>query len=162
MESDRDLRIDSATCQLARKRLMWPVLLLGVTLFAPASQAQRADVLPWMTGERLVKLMGTVDPETVRWTPDSPFPSRSIAAEFRALANGEFVHGYIQAVHDASEGKAWCWRQYKPKPHELDADVRNALQRMPDAQLRRNAADLIVEHWHKKFPCTSEASGGKK
>lgn len=138
------------------------MLILALVLATPASQAQRADVAPWMTGERLVKLMGNVDPASVIWTPDSPFRSRAIAAEYHDLVNGEFVHGYIQAVHDASEGKQWCWSQHKPKPHELDADVRHTLQRMTDAQLKRNAADLIVEHWHKKFPCPTGSQERQK
>lgn len=137
-------------------------MLLAIGIAAPAGHAQSANVTPWMTGERLVKLMGNVDPATVAWTPDSPFRSQAIAAEYRDLVNGEFVHGYIQAAHDASEGKAWCWSQYKPKSHELDADARNALQRMTAAQLKRNAADLIIEHWSKKYPCATESSRRKE
>lgn len=144
-----------------RRHVQWGVLL-AVTLAASSSYAQRADELPWVSGERLVKLMGNVDPATVSWTPDSPFRSRAIAAEYRDLVNGEFVNGYIHAVHDASEGKAWCWTQYKPKPDEIDADVRHTLRRMTDAQLKRNAAELIVEHWRKKFPCAIDSSGRGK
>jgi hypothetical protein len=139
-------------------------LLVAIALAAaaPAGLAQRADTAPWMSGERLVRLMGNSDPATVSWTSDGPFKSRAVAAQYRDLVNGEFVHGYIQAVHDASEGKDWCWNQYKPKPHELDADIRNALQRMSDTQLKQNAANLIVEHWRKKFPCASDSVGRKK
>lgn len=135
--------------------------LLVIALTAPFTYAQRASELPWMTGDRLVKLMGNVDPATVGWTPDSPFRSQAIAAEYRALANGEFVTGYIHAVHDASEGKEWCWANHRPKPDELDADVRHTLRRMSDAQLARNAADLIVEHWRKKYPCIKTLSGSR-
>ena len=115
-----------------------------------------------MTGERLVKLMGNVDSASLTWTPESPFRSRAIAAQYRDLVNGEFVNGYIQAVHDTSEGKAWCWSESKPKPDEMDADIRHTLQRMTDAQLQRNAADLIVEHWRKKYPCNLKSPGMKK
>lgn len=129
------------------------VLPLAIFLFPPGAQAQRADLMPWMTGERLVKLMGNVDPATIEWTPASPFRSAASAAAYRDLANGEFVHGYIEAVHDASEGIHWCWSPSKPMPHDLDTDLRNALQRMSETQLKRNAAELIIEHWRKKFPC---------
>ncbi|MFC0253863.1 Rap1a/Tai family immunity protein [Massilia consociata] len=116
--------------------------------------AQPTTKTPWMTGERLVKLLGNMDPARVSWTPDSPFRTRAIAAEYLDMSNGEFVHGYIQAVHDATEGRDWCEDQrYKPKPHELEDDARRALQKMPDAQLRRNAAELIVEVWRQKWPC---------
>jgi len=132
------------------------VLLIALTLVTPGGQAQPAATMPWMTGESLVKLLGNVDPRTVSWTPDSPFPSRAVAAEFKDMVNGEFVHGYIQAVHDATEGRQWCWSQYKPKPDELEADARHSLQRMSDAQLKRNAADLIVEVWRKTWPCPAK------
>jgi hypothetical protein len=70
------------------------------------------------------------------------------------MSNGEFVHGYIQAVHDATEGRDWCASNaHGPLPHELEDDARHTLQRMPDAQLKRNAAELIVEVWRKKWPC---------
>jgi hypothetical protein len=129
------------------------VLVSCAALALPAS-AQHANVLPWMTGARLVKLLGNVDPGTVTWTADSPFRSRAIAADYLDRVNREFVHGYIHAVHDATEGKTWCWSdKYQPHADELEADARDALQRMPDDQLRRNAADLIVEVWRKKWPC---------
>jgi len=132
------------------------LLAISAALALPVV-AQPADLIPWMTGARLVELLGDVDQAKVHWGPDSPFRSRAIAAEYFGMANREFVHGYIQAVHDATEGKAWCWSEkYKPKPDELEADARLALLRMPDTQLKRNAADLIVEVWRKTWPCTGD------
>ena len=115
-----------------------------------------------MTGANLVKRLGNVDPQTVHWTPESPFPSRTIAAEFRDMVNGEFVQGYVSALRDATEGKEWCWSPYQPKPHVLLDDTTRKLQEMTDAQLKRSAADLIIEHWRAKFPCTGEAARRKK
>jgi len=138
------------------------LLLLCLTLAAPASKAQRASEVPWMTGARLVKLLGNVDTRDVNWTPESPVRSPGELAKYFDRLNGEFVIGYIYAVHDASEGKAWCWSQYKPKPHELIEDAKYALQRSTDEQLKRNAADVIVEHWRKRFPCPSGAKRRKK
>jgi hypothetical protein len=133
--------------------MMRALILIGLFAGAPCL-AQPAATIPWMTGERLVKLLGNVDPANVHWTPDSPFRTRAIAAEYRDMSNGEFVHGFIQGVHDATEGKEWCWsKRYQPHPDELEADAREALQRMPDAQLKRNAADLIVGVWRKRWPC---------
>ena len=129
-------------------------LLLIVTALALPAFAQHANTAPWMTGERLVRLLGDVDPATIHWTPESPFRTRALAADYRNLANGEFVHGYIQAVHDATEGKVWCWSdKYQPHPDELETDARHSLQQMSDAQLKRNAADLIAEVWRKRWPC---------
>lgn len=115
-----------------------------------------------MTGERLVKLLGNVDTRDVNWTPESPVRSAGELAQYFDRLNGEFVIGYIYAVRDASEGKEWCWSQYKPKPHELIEDAKRSLQRSTDAQLKRNAADLIVEHWRKDFPCPGGAKRRNK
>jgi hypothetical protein len=135
---------------------MRALILLALATALPCA-AQPARTIPWMTGERLVKLLGNVDPATVNWTSDGPFRSRAIAADFHDTLNAELFHGFILGVHDATEGKAWCWSaKYKPLPHELEADVREALQRMPDAELKRNAADLVVQVWQKKWPCQSQ------
>lgn len=133
--------------------------LLTIVLMANAVQAaaEPAGAQPWMTGERLVKLLGNADPATITMPPNSPFQSRAIAAEYLDLSNGQFVHGYIQAVHDATEGRQWCPGKYfKPLPHELEQDTRRALQGMSSIQLKRNAADLIVEIWQKNWPCQGE------
>ncbi|MCS0594811.1 Rap1a/Tai family immunity protein [Massilia agri] len=131
-------------------RLLLIVLIAG----AMPAAAQPASVQPWMTGERLVKLLGNVDPSEITMTPNSPFSTRAVAAEYLDMSNGQFVRGYIQAVHDATEGKQWCpSKGGKPMPHELEDDARRALQQLPGAQLKRNAADLIVEVWQKTWPC---------
>lgn len=136
---------------------MRAALILLALMAAQPALAQHADRIPWMTGEQLVKLLGNADPATIHWTADSPFRTRAIAAEYLDMSNGEIVRGYILAVHDATEGKQWCWSdKYKPLPHEMEADARDALQRMPDAQLKRNAADLIAEVWRKKWPCPAD------
>lgn len=128
------------------------VLLVLTVVFAGAAQAR--TVPPAMTGEALVKLMGNVDPADVSWSENSPFRTRAIAAEYIDIANRQFVHGYIQAVHDAAEGKGWCWdTRYRPKLHEMESDAWHGLQRMSTAQLKRNAADLIVEVWKTMWPC---------
>jgi hypothetical protein len=133
-------------------------LLLGAMLALPAS-AQHASVTPWMTGARLVKLLGNVDPASVNWTPAHPIRSRALAADYIDMLNRESFHAYVLAVHDATEGRCWCWSdKYRPKPHELEADAREALQRMPDEQLKRNAADLIVEVWRARWPCQAVRS----
>lgn len=131
-------------------------LALALAMCAPPAPAQPVASAPWMTGGRLVKLLGNTDPATVAWDASSPFRSRAWAAEHLDRTNGEFVHGYIQGVHDATEGKQWCWHaKYMPAPDELVMAARNALQRMPAEQLSRNASDLIVEVWRAKWPCTT-------
>lgn len=132
-------------------------LLLGLALAAPCAAQSPAPVAQ-ITGEALVKLMGNVDPATVSWSPASPFRTRAIAAEYLDMSNGEFVRGFIQGVHDATEGKAWCpSAQVQPLPHEMAADARSALQQLPAAQLKRSAAELITETWRATWPCPTGA-----
>jgi hypothetical protein len=141
---------------------MRALLLLGLALATPCGAQPAAPPLQ-MTGEALVKLMGNVDPATVTWSPASPFHTRAIAAEYIDMSNGEFVRGFIQGVHDATEGKAWCpaHMQARPLPHEMEADARNALQRMPAAQLKRGAAELIAEIWRASWPCPGSKRGAR-
>lgn len=125
-------------------------------LAALVAAAMPASAASWLTGEQLVKLLANADPASVDWTDDSPFRTRAIAAQYLDMSNGEFVRGYIQAVHDATEGRDWCaGKQVRPLPHELADDARRALQRMPAAQLKQNAAELITHAWRQKWPCSS-------
>lgn len=132
------------------KRLTFALALASVTALA---YAQPAAEVPWMTGARLVKKLGNVDPRSLHWTPESAFASRAIAAEFHDIMNGEFVQGYTTALRDATEGRQWCWAPAQPKPDTLIVDVTRHLQKMSDEELKRNASDLIVEYWRAKYPC---------
>ena len=142
-------------------KLALAVMLLSVLPPRHAS-AQPAAQLPWMTATHLVKLMGNVDARTVEWSPQSPFLSRAIAAEYQDMVNGEFVHGYIQAVHDSTEGREWCWIHSKPKQHILIENTRRHLQQLSSTELQRNASALIVEHWRKQFPCRTHVERRSK
>ena len=137
---------------------MRALILLGLMLTVPCV-AQLPAPSPQMTGEALVKLMGNVDPAQVTWSPASPFRTRAIAAEYIDMSNGEFVRGFIQGVHGATQGKEWCpGAQVRPLPHEMDADARRALQRLPAAELKRGAAELIAAVWRKSWPCPGQRS----
>lgn len=134
-----------------------PILFL--LMAAVPGLAQPAAPSAQMTGEALVKLMGNVDPAQVSWSPAGPFRTRAIAAEYIDMSNGEFVHGFIQGVHDATQGKAWCpSAKVTPLPHELEANARRALQLLPAAELKRGAADLVVAVWRKSWPCPDRRS----
>ena len=132
-----------------------PILL--VLIAAAPCIAQPAAPSPQMTGEALVELMGNVNPAQVSWSPASPFRTRAIAAEYIDMSNGEFVHGFIQGVHDATQGKAWCpSAKVTPLPHEMHANARRALQLLPTAELQRGAADLVTAVWRKSWPCPGQ------
>lgn len=140
---------------------MRALLLLVLALAVPCG-AQPVAPASQVTGERLVKLMGHMNPAAVSWSPASPSRSRAIAADYLDMSNGEFVRGFIEGVRAATEGKAWCARvPVRPLPHEMDADARHALQRMPTAQLRRSAADLITEVWRARWPCPAGERGAQ-
>jgi hypothetical protein len=135
--------------------------LFGLLVAAPCIAVSAAPS-PQMSGEALVKLMGNVDPAQVSWSPTSPFRTRAIAAEYIDMSNGEFVRGFIQGVYDTTQGKEWCpGAQVRPMPHEMDADARSALQRLPAAQLKMGAADLIVAAWRKSWPCSTGKRRGQ-
>jgi hypothetical protein len=132
-----------------------PILI--VLMAAAPGLAQPAAPLPQMTGEALVKLMGNVDPAQISWSPASPFRSRAIAAEYIDMSNGEFVPGFIQGVQDATQGTVWCpGAKLRPLPHEMEAAARDALQRLPAAELKRGAADLVAAVWRKSWPCPGQ------
>lgn len=64
---------------------------------------------------------------------------------------------YIQGVHDATEGKGWCFGvARRPKPALLEQEAIDGIKGMTQAQLKRNAADLLVEIWIVKNPCAAK------
>lgn len=120
---------------------MRSLILLGL-LAAGACMAQPANVAPWLTGARLLTML-TYPPGkgTFDLTPEQ-------------YADKENARFYIDAVHDATEGKAWCYSErYRLGPLVLHEDVVIGLRALPPAQLQRNAAELVTEIWRKKWPC---------
>jgi hypothetical protein len=80
----------------------------------------------------------------------------------RKLASPQEAHDaelYIKGAHDATERKLWCLRDrsWKAPPKmrspDLQAFALNGLRALPPAQLKRNAADLLLELWQDKWPC---------
>lgn len=119
------------------------ILLLALAATS-SSLAQPVDVAPWMTGEQLVGLLKW--PAGVRDNFDLSIGQR---LDRTAAKN------YIVGVHDATEGKAWCWnREYKPKPDVIQDQVYEGLLILTPAQRKRNAAALIAEILAAKYPCT--------
>lgn len=130
--------------------------LLFLLITAGAAYSVKATDAPthWMTGEHLLKRLEPVDPATVPWRPDSKW-SREELAEQQAVVNTEFVRGFVAALHDATEGRSWCFNHaYKvPKPDTFWEESRWGLARLAPAQLKGNAADLLVDIWRQKWPC---------
>jgi len=68
--------------------------------------------------------------------------------------NAERARAYIEAVHDMTEGKSWCFsKRYQPGPDALLDDIYAGLRKLSPRQLKRNASELIPAIWAKKWPC---------
>lgn len=141
--------------------MKYAALLLVLVLAVQGSQAVTPS--PRMTGERLLKRLESVDPVTGPWSLDSNV-SREELAYLHTVTNVEFVQGYVAALYDATEGKTWCYSEkYKvPKPDTFWDESRWGLNRLSSAQLKRNAADLLVEIWRSKWPCPPSQRGKQK
>lgn len=114
-------------------------LIAGCFLLPAMVSAQPVAVAPWMTGQRLVELY-----EVRR-------PAESATSEKLREMQAD---AYVDGVHDATEGKGWCYsHKSKPKPSTIQGHVIWDLRAMPSEHLKRNAADLIVELLRKRYPC---------
>lgn len=123
---------------------MWLVTALPAT-------AQPISVAPWMTGERLLKM--------VTFAPGSKGNFDLTPEQYLDAQRARF---YIEGVHDKSEGKSWYYSaRYQPGPDALLDNIYAGLRKLPRAQLKRNASDLITEIWAATWPCPDQrkASG---
>jgi len=110
--------------------------------------AQPVSVAPWMTGGQLLELAKW--PAGARDNLDLT-PQQKMSHQMAKL--------YLHGVHDATEGKAWCYsEQYRPKPGVIEDAALDGLRTMSAAQLKGNAADLVVQAWASKWPCHSGRS----
>ncbi|GAB3417465.1 hypothetical protein NX774_14780 [Massilia agilis] len=117
------------------------VLALFVATLSAAAQTGKP---PWMTGERLLQLVAY--PPTAKGNFDLT-PKQHLDAE-RARA-------YVEGVHDSSDGQRWCNSKQVPAgPDALREAVEMNLRKLPPDQLKRNAADLVIETWASRWPCT--------
>jgi hypothetical protein len=98
----------------------------------------------WMTGARLLAMM--TFPPSVKGNFDMT-PEQ--------YTDSERAGSYIEGVHDMSAGRSWCNNErYPANPDTLRDAVVIGLRTLPPEQLKRSAADLIVEIWGKRWPCT--------
>lgn len=118
--------------------------LFGLLFLALPLHAQSVKDTPWWTGEKLLRQLFSGPPNAkgnFDLTPDQYLDS-------------ETARAYIEATHDLTEGKAWCYsKRYHPGPDALLDDIMVGLRKLPQEQLKRNAGELITEIWSKKWPC---------
>jgi hypothetical protein len=96
-------------------RVMRALLLLLLLLVGPVCMADAPA--PRMTGERLLKKFEPVEAAAISPDPTGKF-TREELASLHTTRNVEFVHGYLAALYDETEGKAWCYdpKSKTPKP----------------------------------------------
>lgn len=78
-------------------------------------------------------------------------------------ANAQFHEGarsYLDGVKDITQGVVWCYDGYI-KPHELNQELIESLQRLPAAELKGQAAPLVAAYLRKKYPCSAESTRRK-
>jgi hypothetical protein len=115
-----------------------------VVALIPPSNAQPVSVAPWLTGQRLVDLLQR--PPGVR---------NKLQLRPADYLNEQTVESYIDGVHDATEGRDWCYsRTSTPGPDDLHGEVIADLRSLPASQLKRSAASLIAEALRKRYPCS--------
>ena len=136
------------------------ILLLGAVFALPAS-AQHANVAPWVTGEQLLRKLDAVSPQQVPWTPHSGVSREELAA-MHTHTNIEYVRGFVEALHDATEGTTWCYsdKYQTPNPENFWDESRWGLGRLTAAERKRSAAELLPNIWRAKWPC--RAGQGRK
>jgi hypothetical protein len=121
---------------------MRAAILLWLIAMLPAG-AQPAGEFPWMTGERLLRMV-TFPPGTkgnFDLTPEQ-------------YLDAEQARYYIVGVHEKTDGKSWCYsKRSRPGPDALLDDIYAGLRKLPPAQLKRNASDLITKIWSERWPC---------
>jgi hypothetical protein len=127
------------------------ILVVALAVALPCA-AQRAKEHPWMTGERLLKLYSREGRDLIK-EGHGRFTREELIEHHDELNEME-ADLYMDGVHDATEGKAWCYsKKYDPHPDTLHGQIIWELRKLPLDQLRRNAADLIAEIWASKWPC---------
>jgi hypothetical protein len=114
----------------------------GVFLIAVMFSAHAVDgkIVPRLTGQEFI---------------DRYFFKQGLAGaedDEETLFTRQFAKGYLAGVADASQGRDWCDKT-KVKTLEIDAEVAHSLRKLPPDVLQGDAARLIVEILHKKFPC---------
>lgn len=133
------------------------LLLLGGALALSAA----ARPAPWVSGEQLLRKLEPVSPQEVPWSPQSR-ASREELAAVHTHANIEYVRGYVEALHDATEGKAWCYsdKYQAPNPEAFWDESRWGLARLSALERKRSASESLPAIWHAKWPCP--AAQGRK
>jgi hypothetical protein len=122
---------------------MRPLSFFIAAALAVPAFAQPVTVAPWMTGAHLLEL--------ATWPPGA---KDNFDLAPRQVLDRQSAQLYLHGVHDATEGRAWCYdRQTRPKPDVIEDAALASLRALPAARLQQNAADLLVVAWAARWPC---------
>lgn len=112
-------------------------------IIAASAFAQPAASAPWMTGAHLLEL--------ATWPAGA---KDNFDLTPRQVLDRQAAQLYLHGVHDATEGRAWCYdRQTRPKPDVIEDAALAGLRALPAERLQQNAADLLVAAWAARWPC---------
>lgn len=96
-----------------------------------------------MSGDRFVQMMNAVESK----------PNDSYAYMLR-----EKAYSYLDGVRDSAEGTTWCdVNEYKTP--DLAYEVAAKLEKLPPAERKKNASQLILQQLKAMYPCRK--LGGK-
>jgi hypothetical protein len=120
------------------------LLILPGGLIAGPATAQHASIAPWVTGEKLLRKLEPVSPQDVPWTPQSGVSREELAA-LHTHTNIEYVRGFVEALHGATERTVWCYSEkYQvPNPQTFWDESRWGLGRLSTAEKKRSASELL-------------------
>lgn len=105
-----------------------------------AATVSAAPYIPALTGDRFVDLMRRPEPLS--------------AYDYMQR---EKAYSYLDGVRDSAEGRVWCDVKQLKTP-DLTYELADAIGKLPPAERKRNAADLLLDLLHHKYPCRQ---GGK-
>jgi len=67
----------------------------------------------------------------------------------------EKAYSYLDGVRDSAEGRVWC-DVHQLKTPDLAYELSAEIARMPEAERRKSAAQLLLDLLRQKFPCRPE------
>lgn len=71
----------------------------------------------------------------------------------------DMAHSYLNGVKDATQGRSWCFVGGL-LPHELNIELAASIRATrTSAELKGNAAPLLLAELGKRYPCISKQGG---
>ncbi len=117
------------------------------------------DALPAAASPAPIAMTGSMLLELITFPPDVHSTFDLSPGQYLDLERG---YKYLDGVRGATAGKSWCYsKQYPAKPDTMYGAAIDGLKQLPAAQLKRKAADLIVDIWSKRWPCGARRARGK-